>query len=146
MRSSSDTHPPPHPRGSPRTCSPAVQEGLAGKWRLSLLGSTAHRQLATRLGAEVAPGPGDAKRVARVVPDGVMIVRVHFKASLTENLPDVIGPAGSAFLNLIDVYFSTMVCTFSSTARARSAWSKPNPLSKSNLGGPMSMAVSSRSA
>jgi hypothetical protein len=108
------------------------------------MGSTAHRQLATRLGAEVAPGPRDDRRVALVVPDSVMIVRVHFTASLTENLPSFIGTAGSAFLNRIDVYFSTMVCTFSSIARARSAWIKPNPLSKSNPGGPMSMAVSSR--
>ena len=83
--------------------------------------------------------------MALVVPASVMLVRVNFNASLTENLPNFIGTAGSAFLNLIDVYFSTMVCTFSSTARARSAWIKPNPLSKSNLGGPMSMAVVSRS-
>jgi hypothetical protein len=108
------------------------------------MGSTAHRQLATRLGAEVAPAPGDDRRVALVVPESVTIARVNFTASLTENFPNVRGPAGSAFLNLIDVYFSTMVCTFSSTARARSAWIKPNPLSKSNRGGPMSMAVSSR--
>jgi hypothetical protein len=108
------------------------------------MGSTAHRQLVTRLGAEAAPGLGDDRRVALVVPDSVLIVRVNFNTSLTENLPNFIGTAGSAFLNLIDVYFSTMVCTFSSIARARSAWIKPNPLSKSNLGGPMSMAVSSR--